>query len=272
MAILRALRTVRDYAIAAFGFSLLIGMCFLWGIASAVLLAVLPVRTGRRVGRVGAMSGFRAYLAIMEAVGALRLDLTALDALRGQGPLVVAPNHPSLIDAVLVVSRLPDAMCVMKSSLIGNFLLGPAARLARYIPNDTLLGLASRAGEELRLGGHLVLFPEGTRSSRDPVGPFTAAVAVVSRRARVSVQAVFIETDTRYLGKGWSVLSPAGFPHRYRARLGRRFDPPVDVRAFTAELERYFAAELGGFPAQQEGVAHAPALEGEPHEGQGSHD
>jgi 1-acyl-sn-glycerol-3-phosphate acyltransferase len=238
MAILRALNTIRDYAIAAFGFPLLVAMCFLWGIVSAALLVLLPVRTGRRVGRLGAMAGFRAYLAIMEAVGGLRLDLSALDALRDQGPLVVAPNHPSLIDAVLVVSRLPDAMCVMKSSLVGNFLLGPAARLARYIPNDTLLGLATRAGEELRLGGHLVLFPEGTRTSRDPVGPFTAAVAVVSRRAR-----------------------PPGFPHRYRARLGRRFDPPGDVRAFTAELERYFAAELRGLPA----------LEGEPVEGQGSH-
>jgi len=248
MAILRALKTMRDYAIAAFGFPLLAVMCFLWGIVAVVLLVVLPVGTGRRVGRVGAMAGFRTYLAIMQALGGLRLDLSALDGLRDQGPLIVAPNHPSLIDAVLVVSRLPDAMCVMKSSLVGNFLLGPAARLARYIPNDTLLGLASRAGDELRVGGHLVLFPEGTRTSRDPVGPFTAAVAVVSRRTGVPVQAVFIETDTRYLGKGWSVLSPPGFPHRYRARLGRRFDPPTDVREFTDELERYFAAELGALP------------------------
>jgi len=260
MAILRAMKTIRDYAIAAFGFPLLVVMCFLWGIAAAVLLLVLPVRAGRRVGRLGAMAGFRAYLAIMQAVGGLRLDLSALDALRGQGPLVVAPNHPSLIDAVLVVSRLPDAMCVMKASLIGNFLLGPAARLARYIPNDTLLGLAARAGEELRHGGHLVLFPEGTRTSRDPVGPFTAAVAVISRRTGVPVQAVFLEADSRYMGKGWSILSNPRFPLRFRARLGRRFDPPKDARAFTAELESYFASELGGVPAKAQPAGVAPAL------------
>lgn len=244
MAILRAAKTIRDYAIAAFGFPLLVAMCVLWGVVAAVLLLVLPVRAGRRAGRIGTMAGFRTYLAIMQAVGGLRLDLSALDALRDQGPLIVAPNHPSLVDALLVVSRLPDAMCVMKTSLYANPLLGLGARLARYIPNDTLLGLASRAGEELSLGGHLVLFPEGTRTSRRPVGPFTAAVAVVSRRTGVPVQAVFIETESRYLGKGWSVLSPAGFPLRYRARLGRRFDPPRDVRAFTTELEAYFAAEL----------------------------
>jgi 1-acyl-sn-glycerol-3-phosphate acyltransferase len=269
MAIPRALKDIRDYAIAALGFPLLAGMCFLWGIASVVLLVVLPVRAGRRVGRLGAMAGFRAYLAIMTALGAMRLDLSALDALRDQGPLIVAPNHPSLLDALLVVSRLPDAMCVMKSSLVGNFLLGPAARLARYIPNDTLLGLATRAGEELRLGGHLVLFPEGTRTSRNsrkPVGPFTAAVAVVSRRTGVPVQAVFLDTDARYLGKGWSVLSSPGFPLHFRARLGRRFVAPKDVRAFTAELESYFASELAGVPASAGSAATSPALPGVPHD------
>ena len=218
------------------------------------------------------MAGFRAYLAIMQALGGLRLDLADLDGLRNQGPLIVAPNHPSVIDALLVVSRLPDALCVAKASLLGNFLLGPAARLARYIRNDTLLGLAKCAGEELRHGGHLVLFPEGTRSSRAPVGPFTAAVGFISRRTGVPVQAVFIETDSRFLGKGWSVLSLPGFPVRYRARLGRRFAPPQDVRAFTAELERYFTAELGGPQAQAGGVAHAPALAGAPREAQDVHD
>ncbi len=244
MPVLHATKAVKDYAVAAFGFPLLAAMCFLWGLASAVLLVVLPAGTGRRAGRVGAMLGFRSYLAIMQALGGLRLDLRALDSLRGEGPLIVAPNHPSLIDAVLVVSRLPNALCVMKASLVGNFLLGPAARLARYVKNDTLLGLASRAGEELRLGGLLVLFPEGTRTRREPVGPFTAAVAVIARRAGVPIQAVFIETDSRYMGKGWSILARPPFPLHYRVRLGRRFEPPADVRAFTAELEGYFAAEL----------------------------
>ena len=36
----------------------------------------------------------------------------------------------------------------------------------------------------------------------------------------------------------------ARLPLTYRVRLGRRFEPPRDVRAFTAELERYFTREL----------------------------
>jgi len=246
--ILRVLRAMRDYAVLAFGFALLALMCFLWGVASVVLLVVLPARVGRRVGRFVAMIGFRSYLAILEALGVLRLDLTALDSFRDQGPLIVAPNHPSLLDAVLVVSRLPDAMFVMKASLIGNFLLGPAGRLARYVPNDTLLGLAKHAGDEFRQGGHLVLFPEGTRTTAEPTGPFTAAAAVIAKRTGVPIQAVFIETDSRFLGKGTEGLKRPSLPMHYRIRVGRRFPPPRDIREFTAELETYYRAELGGMP------------------------
>jgi 1-acyl-sn-glycerol-3-phosphate acyltransferase len=244
VAVIHALKAAWVYSVVAFGIALLAVMCFIWGVVCALLLLVMPARPGRHAGRLGAMVGFRVFLAIVQAFGVLRLDLDDLDSLRDEGALIVAPNHPSLLDAVLVVSRLPNALCVMKASLLGNFLLGPAARLARYVRNDTLRGLAARAGEELRLGGHLVLFPEGTRSIRDPVGPFTAAAGVIARHTGVPIQTVFIEADSRFLGKGWPGLSRPALPLRYRVQLGRRFEAPSDVRAFTAELESYFVAEL----------------------------
>jgi 1-acyl-sn-glycerol-3-phosphate acyltransferase len=190
------------------------------------------------------MWGFRSYLSIMQALGAWRLDLSELDELRGQGALIVAPNHPSLLDAVLIVSRLPDAVCVMKRSLLGNFLLGPAARLARYVRNDSLLRLVTSAEAQLREGGQLLLFPEGTRTVAPPTSPFTEAVGAVARHARVPVQTVIIETNSRFLGKGRPLLERPRFPIHYRARLGRRFDAPEDVRAFTSELQTYFAHRL----------------------------
>jgi 1-acyl-sn-glycerol-3-phosphate acyltransferase len=154
----------------------------------------------------------------------------------------------------------------MKRSILGNFFFGPAAILARYVRNDSLLRLVARAGDELRLGGQLVLFPEGTRSTREPIGPFTEAVGALSRRAGVPVQTVLIEEGTRFLGKGHSLLSRRRLPLSYRVRLGRRFDPPRDVRAFTVELERYFSRELSSVAAST-GVAEpeSRAVEEAPH-------
>jgi 1-acyl-sn-glycerol-3-phosphate acyltransferase len=236
------------------GALLLALMCLAWALLAVVLLPFVPAALGRRIGRLGAMHGFRSWLAIMETLGAWRLDLSELDRLREAGPLVLAPNHPSLLDAVFIVSRLPDALCVMKGSLLRNFLLAPAARLARYVPNDSLLRLLSSAAPELALGGQLLLFPEGTRTV-GTLGAFTEAVGAVSRRTGVPVQALVIEDEARFLGKGWPLTRIPAFPLSYRVRVGRRFEPPVDVRAFTLELERYFARELAA-PAAQVSESH----------------
>ena len=244
--------------VLAFGALLLALMCLAWAIVAVVLLPLTTVGWGRRVGRLGAMYCFRAWLATMETLGAWRLDLSELDQLRDSGPLILAPNHPSLLDAVFIVSRLPDAVCVMKGSLLRNFLLAPAARLARYVPNDSLLRLISRAAPELERGGQLLLFPEGTRSV-GTLGAFTEAVGAVSRRTGVYVQSIVIEDDTRFLGKEWPIARVPSFPLDYRVRLGRRFEPPSDVRLFTAELERYFARELAAAPATQ--VSETPGVE-----------
>lgn len=262
MSLVRAAgRLAWDYAVLGFGLALLAGVCFAWGVVSVVLRPLLPAALGRRVGRRGAMWSFRGYLAVMEALGAWRLDLSELDGLRDAGPLILAPNHPGLLDAVLVISRLPDALCVMKASLAGNFLLGPAARLARYVRNDSLLRLAARAAEELRLGGQLLVFPEGTRTTGGKLGPVTEAVGAISRRSRVPVQVLVIEADTGFLGKGWSLGTRPRLPLSYRVRLGRRFEPPRDVRAFTRELERHLQRELAvpGAPVEDAAGATSPA-------------
>lgn len=255
-------KAVWDYGILYFGLVYLAFLCFIWAIVALLLYPVLPTAMGRSVGRAGALGVFRLFLSFMEALGAWRLDLRSLDALRGAGPLIIAPNHPCLLDAVLVMSRLPNGLCVMKGTLLGNFLLGPASRLARYVRNDSLLRLVTSASEELRLGGQLLLFPEGTRSTADPIGPFTDAVGALSRRSGVPVQAVIIEADDRrFLGKGWTPATRPRLPLDYRIRLGRRFDPPKDVRAFTGELERYFARELAARTATAEAPSSAPAVE-----------
>ena len=257
------IRSAWSHLVLALGAALFALACFLWAVVST-LLWPLPAKWGRPIGRRAATHAFRGLLWTFEALGALRLELDELDGLRDAGPLIVAPNHPGLLDAVLMVSRMPNAVCVMKGSLLGNFLLAPAARLARYVPNDSLLKLVTRSGEELRGGAQLLLFPEGTRTVGGPIGPLTEAVGAISRRTHVPVQVVIIEASAPFLAKGQRVTEPPTFPVHYRVRLGRRFDPPADVRAFTEELDRYFRREIGAVEAVPAPLAR-PVVEDAPH-------
>ena len=224
---------------------LLLGlMSVAWNAAALLLYPLLPRAVGRRLGRAMIAYGYRIFWRIAAAVGMLRLDAEVLDTLRDEAGLIVVANHPSMLDALMLVARLPRSACIMKASLMRNPLLGPGARLARYIRNDSAYGMIQVAVQDLQDGGQLVLFPEGTRTTQAPVNPFHASFALIAKRARVPVQAVFIDTNSPYLGKGWPLWRLPPLPIRFAVRLGRRFEPPQDHLALLAEVQSHFAASV----------------------------
>lgn len=227
------------------GLGSLVLICLGWLPFALLFNPLLPQRWARSIGRAFISNGFRFYLRILEIFCACRFELQELDQLRDSGPLIIAANHPSLLDAVMIVSRLPNAVCVMKASLMDNLLFGAAARLARYIRNDAPLEMILNSRQALQDGARLVIFPEGTRTGNFPVDPCSPSTGLVANRAKVPVQTVLIEFSTPYLGKAWPLFRRPMLPLTCRVRLGRRFDPPTNVQSFTAEIDAYFRAELG---------------------------
>src|SRR6202047_1094918 len=170
--------------------------------------------------------------------------MTAVDSLRGGPPVILAPNHPCLIDALLILTRHPSVGCVMKAELMKNVFLGSGARLARYVRNESSRQMVKESVSHLREGGVLLLFPEGTRTTRAPVNSLVGSVGLIAKHAGVPVQTLLIETDSPFLSKGWPLFKRPELPITYRVRLGRRFAPPSDVAAFTAELDGYYRHAL----------------------------
>jgi 1-acyl-sn-glycerol-3-phosphate acyltransferase len=213
-----------------------------WNLVALVLYPILPRATGRRLGRAAIAFGYRQYWRVARAAGMMRLHSEPLDALRDEAGLIIVANHPSMLDAMMLVARLPRSFCVMKASLLRNPFLGPGARLARYVHNDTAPGLVRVAVRELRSGGQLVLFPEGTRTTHRPVNPFRPGFTLIAKLAKAPIQTVFIDTDSPYLGKGWPLWKLPPMPIVFSVRLGRRFGPAEDHAALLREIEAYFAA------------------------------
>jgi 1-acyl-sn-glycerol-3-phosphate acyltransferase len=222
---------------------LLLGlMSFGWNMVALLLYPLLPRATGLRIGRAMIARGYGWFWRTARYSGMLRLDADVLDALRDERGLIVVANHPSMLDALMLVARLPRSACIMKASLARNPLLGPGARLARYIRNDSAYGMVQRAVQDLKAGGQLVLFPEGTRTTQRPVNSFHPSFTLIARHAQAPIQTVFIDTDSPYLGKGWPLWRLPPLPICFTVRLGRRFEPSRDHRALRAEIEAYFVA------------------------------
>lgn len=241
---LRPLKVLYEYFALYTSLTLLGLICLTWSIFAIPLYFVLPRQMGTAVGRRGIMSGFRIYAWSLAVTRTYRLDLRAVDSLKDGPPLILAPNHPCLIDALLILTRHPNIVCVMKSALMRNVFLGSGSRLARYVRNDSSRHMVKESVAHLREGGVLLLFPEGTRTTRALINPLVGSVGLIAKHAKVPVQTLVIETDSPFLSKGWPLFKRPTLPIVYRVRLGKRFDPPADVTAFTAELDRYYRQEL----------------------------
>ena len=90
------------------------------------------------------------------------------------------------------------------------------------------------------------MYAEGTRTTQHPINPLVGSDGLIAKHANVPVQTLLIETDSPYLSKGWPLFTRPDLPITYRLRLGLRFEPPTDVAAFTAELDRYYRHALEG--------------------------
>ncbi|MEJ5988633.1 lysophospholipid acyltransferase family protein [Ramlibacter sp. PS3R-8] len=217
-----------------------------WNAIAFVLRFFLRGALGRRVGRAGIAYGYRFYWACARASGLMRLEAESLDTLRDlPGGLLIAANHPSLLDALMIVARLPRSACIMKGSLMRNPFLGIGAGFAGYVVNDSIRTMVRTSIERLEEGCQLVAFPEGTRSpAPGQIHPFSRSISLIAVRAGVPVQTVVIETSSPYLGKGWPLWKLPPIPVLFRARLGERFEPGDDPDQLSARLEEHFRQEL----------------------------
>ncbi|MBI2178141.1 MAG: 1-acyl-sn-glycerol-3-phosphate acyltransferase [Candidatus Tectomicrobia bacterium] len=92
-------------------------------------------------------------------------EVTGLEHVPRQGPLIVAPTHRSYLDPVILSAFLPRALYYMaKSELFEQPILRPAIRFFGAFPvdRDTARGSTFRTALRLlRLGGAVAVFPEG---------------------------------------------------------------------------------------------------------------
>lgn len=229
-----------------------------WNFIALFLHPLSSEAWGRCFGRWGIAMFYRAFWNVAGWVGMLKVDAGCLDALRNERGLIIVANHPSMLDALLLVARLPMSACIMKADLMKNVFLGAGARFARYIRNDSNCGLIRLAVDDLRRGGQLVVFPEGTRTVETPLNAFKPGVTLIAKLAKAPIQTVFIDTTSPYLGKNWSIWRLPPTPVVFSLRLGRRFEPAQDRDAQLIELEHYYRTHMTATPVAPSSLCPSP--------------
>ena len=156
--------------------------------------------------------------------------------------VIYVANHPTLVDATFLLSRLPRAFCLFKPKLMRNPAIGPAAIMASYVAGETAVDVLRQSVEKVSAGETMLIFPEGTRTTPGrAVEPLRPGFAVIAQRASVPVQLLVIRASRGLVprGRAWW-RPPEELPAWVEIRLDRRWEPApnLDMQTLREEVER----------------------------------
>lgn len=200
----------------------------LGGLLVSPLMALL--RSPRRCQPV-VRALWRPFVSLLRAAGVIGIERGNLDgSIRG---CVIAANHPSLIDVVLVTVLVPRTLYVAKQALLRNPFMSTIVRHTSLPVDDRL---PETVAPFLRDGWNVLVFPEGTRSpSEGGMHPFRRGVAQLVLRTGAPLVCLGISATRRITGKGqkpWDIGPSrvvysfrADSPTRHEADHGRALRP-----------------------------------------------
>jgi 1-acyl-sn-glycerol-3-phosphate acyltransferase len=178
----------------------------------------------------------------MVLTGALQLKVENREKLRGISGKIIASNHNSILDVVMLISLIPNADCIVKNTLSKRHILQIITSKI-YIPNLLDFSeLSERVGKSLREGNNVIIFPEGSRVSAGQPSIFKKGAARLSiDHACNIVPVLFAGNEKIGLRKGDKMLSfhPT---EKYDFRL--RVLPEINVEEYKNESARVATERL----------------------------
>ncbi len=194
---------------------------------------------------------FYFFIGLMHRIGIMTYEIKGVEKLNRPGQLIIA-NHPTLIDIVFLISRIPEANCIVKDGLWRNpFMKGPIIN-AGYISNGDPENMIKQCVKRLKSGGTLIVFPEGTRTVPGRAYKFQRGAAAIALRAEAIVTPVTINCYPSTLTKAekWYQIPERRF--HLVMRVGDdialndflAMEPAtIAVRRFNRHLQDYFSQQ-----------------------------
>jgi 1-acyl-sn-glycerol-3-phosphate acyltransferase len=217
---------------------------------NVLCMPLLLVRNRGRLGpavRAAIRRLFVAWCAWLHLTGLIKVRFAGFSPEALQGAAVYVANHPGLLDAPFILSRLPDAICIFKPALIRNPAIGPAALMAGYASGDTGVDLIRDVAQRVARGRSLLIFPEGTRTAAGvTLNPFRPGFALIAARARVPVRLIAIRAPRDLLPKGWPWWRKPHYPVTVDVTLLGELvvGPDESAAELTARASRQISAAL----------------------------
>lgn len=191
--------------------SILSGLCFLlFGVGGIISgAAIVPFvlifcskNTQRRVLSGIIHYSWKLFVWFMCVLRLIQIKTDNPKALKNMRGKIVIANHPSLIDVVILVAKIPYSICLVKGALFQNIFIRNLIKHV-YISNSMEPDqFIKQATEILHNGYNIIIFPEGTRTKPDKKIHMHRGFAHLHLYSKNDIQPIHISNDPKILGKG----------------------------------------------------------------------
>jgi 1-acyl-sn-glycerol-3-phosphate acyltransferase len=165
-------------------------------------------------------------------VAGARVKIVGLDAIDQSGTYIFMSNHVSNLDPLILCPLIPRRTSILAKKEIWRIpILGRALDLAEIVPverenRDAAIQSIRRAGEVMRHGINMTLYPEGTRSRDGRLLPFKKGPFHLAAETGFSIVPITILGTYEMLPKGNAIV---------RSGLATLvFHPPVDPKNYSS--------------------------------------
>jgi len=153
------------------------------------------------------------------------LEVEGAENLPEKGPFIVASNHVSHIDPVVigVACNTTQLTFMAKKELFDMPILGPWVKAVGCIPverNSGGSGSLKKAVQKLKGGDSIGIFPEGRRSPDGTLKKPELGIGFLASKSGAPIVPIYISGTVKAMPKGQKVPKP----YKIKARIGKIVD------------------------------------------------
>lgn len=175
---------------------------------------------------------------------------SGMDNLPEKGPFILAPNHQSAFDPMLLLPELKNKITQNTFTFAKakhfrkawrRFLAWRSNIIVMGFKDDLVVSLQKMA-EVLKQGKNLIIFPEGTRTKNGKIGRFKEMFAILSKELNVPIVPVAINGAYDILPSGRAI------PRLFK-EISIKYLPPVypesyDYKSLTSKIKDVIVKSL----------------------------
>ncbi|WP_232298721.1 lysophospholipid acyltransferase family protein [Granulicella tundricola] len=145
----------------------------------------------------------------------IRVEVSGTEHVPAGQSCIFMCNHVSNLDPPVVLPAIPGQSSVLlKQELMKIPILGTAMRMAKFVPvergakRDAAAASVTAAGEALRSGLHILVFPEGTRAVDGRLSKFKKGPFFLAQQTGAPVIPVAVSGTQTMMRKGSAAITP----------------------------------------------------------------